>query len=45
MGSNILKQINLLYVEDDEAVRKALSRGIRKRVKNLYLAQDGQDGY
>jgi len=41
----LLKQINLLYVEDDDTVRSLLERVLRNRVKNLYVAKDGQEGY
>ena len=40
-----LKQIRLLYVEDEESIRNILSRGIKRRVKELEVAVDGEDGF
>ena len=45
MDINILKKINLLYVEDDESIRNVLVRGIQRRVLNLEVAVDGEDGF
>jgi len=44
MKNDILKDIRLLYVEDDSEIRTVLSRGLKRRVKELFVAQDGQDG-
>lgn len=45
MESSVLKKINVLYVEDDESIRPLLARSLERRVKNLYVAVDGEDGY
>lgn len=42
--NEILKQIRILYIEDDENIRNILSRGIKRRVKELEIAIDGKDG-
>ena len=42
--NDILKQVRLLYIEDDESIRTILSRGIKRRVKELEVAVDGKDG-
>ncbi len=44
MNIEILKQVKLLYVEDDESIRNVLSRGLKRRVKELMVAVDGVDG-
>ena len=41
----LLSQINLLYVEDDDEIRPALQKALERRVKNLYVGKDGQEGY
>lgn len=40
----LLKQINLLYVEDDENIRDLLQKALNRKVKNLYIACDGEEG-
>ncbi|MDQ1341211.1 MAG: hypothetical protein QG567_2369 [Campylobacterota bacterium] len=40
-----LKNIKILYVEDDLSVRSALSAIIKRRVETLITAEDGEDGY
>ena len=40
----ILKQIRILYVEDDKDIRTVLSRGIGRKVKEIEVASDGEDG-
>jgi len=42
--NNILKQIKLLYVEDDDSIRDILAKGIKRRVKELAVAPDGLEG-
>jgi diguanylate cyclase (GGDEF)-like protein len=42
---DILKKVNLLYVEDEASVREVYSKIISKTVKNLYIAQNGEEGY
>ena len=44
MNNNILKQIRLLYVEDDENIRNVLAKGLKRRVKELEVATNGLDG-
>lgn len=45
MNRELLKQITLLYVEDDNDIRSALSHGLERKVKKLYTAVNGEDGY
>jgi len=45
MAYEKLKQIKLLYVEDDDSVMDVFARGIKRKVDELYLACDGQEGY
>ena len=40
-----LKDLELLYVEDDESIREELEFFLKKRVKKLYVANNGQEGY
>ena len=42
---DILKNLSILYVEDEEVVRNNLARYLKRRVKNLYLAENGREGY
>ena len=42
---DILKEITLLYVEDDKETQKLYFDKLSKKVKELYLAHDGQEGY
>lgn len=39
-----LRSLSVLYVEDDEFIRNSLSHIIKRDVRNLYLAADGQEG-
>lgn len=39
-----LKNLRVLYVEDDEATREALSKFLNRRVGKLFLASDGEEG-
>lgn len=41
---DILKEITLLYVEDDEKTRELYAENLERRVKALYTAKDGQEG-
>ena len=41
----ILKDITLLYVEDDDEVSIALSRSLMRLCKEVFVANDGQQGY
>lgn len=40
----ILKQLRILYVEDDEAARQQLSRFLTPRAEYLWCAADGREG-
>ena len=39
-----LKAITLLYVEDDELVRLGVYNFLKRRCKEVYLAENGQEG-
>ena len=39
-----LKKLSLLYVEDDENTREELEYFLQHKVKNLYIAKNGQEG-
>jgi len=39
-----LKSITVLFVEDEENIRKALNNAIKDEFKNFILARDGKDG-
>jgi len=41
----ILKNISLLYVEDDITVQEIFIKLLKKRVGKLYVANNGQEGY
>ncbi|MDD5328524.1 MAG: diguanylate cyclase [Sulfuricella sp.] len=43
-GISDLKNISVLYVEDDADIREQLSRFLRRRVGKLYTAADGAEG-
>ena len=45
MKNNYIKELNLLYVEDDQSIREILSLKLERLVKNLHIAIDGEDGY
>ena len=40
----LLKEVSVLYVEDDMAVRSQLAHFIRRRVGTLHVAANGQEG-
>ena len=44
MAIDILKKINILYVEDDDNVRKELTNLLSKLFKNVYTANNGLNG-
>lgn len=44
MEHQTLREITLLYVEDENDIRKSLSRFLGKRVKRLYVAENGAQG-
>ena len=39
-----LKNLKVLYVEDDEATREALSKYLGRRVGKVFVASDGEEG-
>ena len=45
MANKLLKKVTILYVEDDDNIRQIVQRGIKRRVKELYVAVDGEDGF
>ena len=42
---SILKNISLLYIEDDEAVQEVFKKQFEKVIGTLYVASDGEEGY
>lgn len=44
MGMEILKDITVLYVEDDKDVNDALTRSLKRICKNVYSAYNGLEG-
>ena len=44
MENGAAKDIQLLYVEDDDNIRKVYERYLKRKVKNLLVAVDGQEG-
>ncbi|MCG6551353.1 MAG: response regulator [Candidatus Magnetominusculus sp. LBB02] len=38
------KELSILYVEDDDAVKKALTRFLSKNAREVYFASDGKEG-
>lgn len=40
-----LKKLSLLYVEDDDNTREELEYFLQNKVKNLYVAKNGQEGF
>lgn len=45
MSSKFINEINLLYIEDEVSVRELLSKRLERVVKNLYIAENGEEGY
>ncbi|WP_176560106.1 response regulator transcription factor [Brevibacillus dissolubilis] len=41
---NTMKAIRVLFVEDDESIRFQFTRFLRRRVQEVYVAANGQDG-
>ena len=39
-----LQELNILYVEDEEGVRVPFSMMLKRFVKNLYVAENGEEG-
>jgi len=42
--NNYLEEVTLLYVEDSLAIREILSARLKKKVKKLIVAEDGEEG-
>ncbi len=40
----ILKELCVVYAEDDELIRQSITRIIRRRVKMIYAAENGKEG-
>jgi YesN/AraC family two-component response regulator len=40
-----LKKLSLLYVEDDDNTREELEFFLKSKVKELYVAKNGQEGF
>jgi len=45
MSSASLDDITILYVEDDKSIRDIYSEQLRTKVKEVYTASNGEDGY
>ncbi len=45
MTNTFVNQLNLLYVEDEEVTRNLLSKRLVRMVNELYVAQDGEEGF
>jgi len=45
MDTTQVRDIQLLYVEDDENIRKVYERYLKRKVKNLIVAINGQEGF
>ncbi|MBF0405038.1 histidine kinase dimerization/phosphoacceptor domain -containing protein [Candidatus Magnetominusculus xianensis] len=43
-GGQVHKKLTILYVEDDAAARKALSRFLSKNASQVFFASDGMEG-
>ena len=44
MQEHTLKELKVLYVEDDQATAEELSQFLKRRVGKVYVARDGQQG-
>lgn len=44
MNQDGLKQISLLYVEDDESIRRQIAHFLQRHVRQLWVANDGRQG-
>lgn len=43
MDKDFLKQLNILYVEDDELIKKELNDTLKLFFKDILLASDGEE--
>ncbi len=44
LRNNLLKRINLLYVEDDPMIRSIFEKRLKKRVRKLFVGENGAKG-
>ena len=44
MNYEYLNKISLLYVEDDETIRKGFVYTLKRFIKNIIIAEDGKEG-
>jgi len=44
MARNIKIDINLLYVEDEEIIRDAIEKLLKRKITNVFIAKNGQEG-
>jgi len=45
MNVEILKQVKILFVEDDDMQRNELFTFLKRRVQKVYTASNGEEGY
>ena len=45
MENKFLSELTLLYVEDDPTVRELLAPRLKRVVREIFVAEDGEDGY
>ncbi|NQY94211.1 MAG: response regulator, partial [Campylobacteraceae bacterium] len=45
MESKLIENISVLYVEDDDDIRNVFGRYLKRKIKNVILAVNGQEGY
>lgn len=43
--NELFKEVTLLYVEDDESIRPIFERVLKRKMKKLFVACDGLEGY
>lgn len=44
MEDNIFKDLTILYVEDEPLVQKSISSILKRRVKEIFVANNGKEG-
>lgn len=45
MQDNTLEKCTLLYIEDDKDIQNTLAQRLQKKVKQLYVASNGEEGF
>ena len=45
MGDKFIDKVTILYVEDEEEIREGLSKTLKRRAKEVFVAKDGAQGY